>query len=123
MSVRLKRLVEESQQAAGIVASVATAAAQHTSASRLISENLEPYSQITRETAEGSHDASDAAVAELSRLAIQLQGLAGRFRIGANESSPKREEAAPAPVAAKVSAAVTSQPRSVAKIHARLIET
>jgi methyl-accepting chemotaxis protein len=78
--ISLKEIVEVSQKVTDMVAQIAAASEEQSSASEQISKNVEAISSVTNETASGVQQIARAAE-DLNRLTENLQGLVARFKI------------------------------------------
>jgi methyl-accepting chemotaxis protein len=81
--VSLKEIVEVSQRVTDMVAQIAAASEEQSSASEQISKNVEAISAVTGETASGTQQIARAAE-DLNRLTENLQQLVGRFKLSNN---------------------------------------
>ena len=84
----LREIIQTSEAAGCMVAMIATAASEQRSASNDISSNMEQIAAITQSSAAGAQESARAAH-ELSSLAMDLQGMVGKFKIDWNSSEPE----------------------------------
>ena len=85
--VSLKQIVDISQRVTDMVAQIAAASEEQSSASEQISKNVEAISTVTGETASGTQQIAKAAE-DLNRLTENLQNLVSRFKL--TESNDQR---------------------------------
>jgi methyl-accepting chemotaxis protein len=76
----LQEILEQINAVAMQVSQIATAAEEQTATNSEISSNIHQMSEVVRQTAQGAQDTSDAA-SSLSRLAEELKGVVGGFRL------------------------------------------
>jgi len=62
------------------VSQIATAAEEQTATTNEISNNIHQMSEVVQQTARGAQDSSEAA-SGLSKLAEELKGIVGKFRL------------------------------------------
>jgi methyl-accepting chemotaxis protein len=135
----LHSIIEASQELGGMVAHIATAAAEQIKANEHIAVSLEQISKVTRESAEGAQR-SAGAVGELSGLAAELQNLVNHFHAQREPQRQLANDVADLPewkgateahrvrgngqVAKGLAFAARAGARpGVAKIHARLLDS
>jgi methyl-accepting chemotaxis protein len=96
--VSLREIVQISQRLTQMVAQIAAASEEQSSASEQISKNVEAITTVTQETASGTHQIARAAE-DLNRLTETLQRLVGQFKLSAEQAEgtlpplPKTAEA------------------------------
>jgi methyl-accepting chemotaxis protein len=78
-------IVDISQKVTDMVAQIAAASEEQSSASEQISKNVEAISAVTGETAQGVQQIARAAE-DLNRLTENMQQIIGRFRLSAEQS-------------------------------------
>lgn len=76
----LTQIVVAVQKVNDMIRQIATAAEQQSAASEEISRSIEEIASVTRETSQGSTQTATASQ-ELSRMATDLQGMVGQFKI------------------------------------------
>jgi|GEM_PF-806183 len=89
----LKQIMEVNETVSDVVAQVATASEEQSSAAEEISKNIDGISNVANESATGVQQIAHAAE-DLSRLTIGLQNLIMRFKLsgaGINKSSKKHQ--------------------------------
>jgi methyl-accepting chemotaxis protein len=79
----LADIIRTAEQAGQMISQIAGAAAEQSTATDEASANIEKIAQVTRETATGTRQ-SVHACRELTTLALELQHLAGQFKLRAN---------------------------------------
>ena len=138
VGVFFRNVLGASRELGGMLTHIATAATQQTISNDQIAAGLKQISRITGESAEGAQR-SAAAVADLGRLAAELQKLTNRFRTKGDSHGGEAEDSEPVRDWMRSSAAekgdrgrahgtnglalaarAGSRP-GVAKIHARLL--
>ena len=82
----LREIVDVSQRVTDMVAQIAAASDQQSSASEQISKNVESISTVTGETAQGVQQIARAAE-DLNGLTGNLEQLVGKFRLRLREQS------------------------------------
>ena len=91
----LREIVTVSQKVTDMVAQIAAASEEQSSASEQISKNVEAISSVTNETATGVHQIAKAAD-DLNRLTERLQEVLGRFKVDGHGSAARHDaKAAP----------------------------
>jgi len=92
--VSLNEIVEVSQKVTDMVAQIAAASEEQSSASEQISKNVDAINTVTGETAQGTQQIAKAAD-DLSQLTENLQRLLSRFKLSSQEeghrSQPSKE--------------------------------
>jgi methyl-accepting chemotaxis protein len=134
----LRNVIAGAQELGGMVTHIAATASQQTNSLDSVAAALERISKISSESAEGGQR-SAGALAELARLAADLQELANGVQSKREKHNAEREEAAAVPGWTRkrdgrkgdrengretnglVLAARAGQRPGVAKIHARLL--
>jgi len=84
----LREIVTVSQKVTDMVAQIAAASEEQSSASEQISKNVEAISSVTSETATGVHQIAKAAD-DLNRLTEKLQQVLGRFKLAERSREAK----------------------------------
>jgi methyl-accepting chemotaxis protein len=79
----LEEIISAAEQVGDMVAQIATAATQQSSATEEVNANIEQIAKITAETAEGAQQSAKACH-DLSSLALDLQNVVSRFRLSGN---------------------------------------
>jgi methyl-accepting chemotaxis protein len=87
----LKQIMEVSENVSDVVAQVATASEQQSSAAEEISKNIDGISNVTNESATGVQQIAHAAE-DLSRLTVGLQNLIVKFRLKESAGKEFREQ-------------------------------
>jgi len=77
----LESIIQASDQVGEMIMHIATAATQQSSATEQVNSNMEQIAKLVQESAVGAQQAAKAC-ADLSNLALDLQGLVGRFKLG-----------------------------------------
>jgi methyl-accepting chemotaxis protein len=88
----LEEIITAAQQAGDMISQIAAAATQQSSTAEEISANVERIAQITQESAAGAQQSAHAC-RELSKLAIDLRQLVGRFRLEESNSDGRDGQA------------------------------
>jgi methyl-accepting chemotaxis protein len=89
----LTEIIHSAETVGEMVARIATAAGQQLSTAKTINSNVDQIARITQQTASGAHDSAHACQ-DLSRLAVDLQGLVGMFKLQENGSHASKGQAA-----------------------------
>ncbi len=76
----LKEILDQIQVVTMQVSQIATAAEQQTATTTEISSNMQQITDVIQDTAKGAEECASAAN-QLARMAEELQGLAGQFRL------------------------------------------
>jgi methyl-accepting chemotaxis protein len=87
--VSLSQIVEVSQKVTDMVAQIAAASKQQSSASEQILKNVEAISSVTAETAQGTQQIARAAE-DLNQLTEGLQQLVSKFSVSSTEKTVKQ---------------------------------
>jgi uncharacterized phage infection (PIP) family protein YhgE len=77
----LQEIIQSSEQVGEMIMHIATAATQQSSATEQVNSNMEQIAKLVQESAVGAQQAAKAC-ADLSNLALDLQAIVGRFKIG-----------------------------------------
>ena len=77
----LEAIIQASDQVGEMIMHIATAATQQSSATEQVNSNMEQIAKLVQESAVGAQQAAKAC-ADLSNLALDMQGLVGRFKLG-----------------------------------------
>jgi len=85
----LEEIIHASEQVGEMIMHIATAATQQSSATEQVNSNMEQIAKLVQESAVGAQQAAKAC-ADLSNLALDLQGLVGRFKIGEERADRRR---------------------------------
>jgi methyl-accepting chemotaxis protein len=85
----LTEIIHASEQVGEMIMHIATAATQQSSATEQVNSNMEQIAKLVQESAVGAQQAAKAC-ADLSNLALDLQGLVGRFKLG-EERNDRRQ--------------------------------
>lgn len=78
--VSLTQIVDAVQKVNDMIRQIATAAEEQSTAAEEISKSIEEIASVTKETSQGSNQTATASH-ELSRMATELQGAVGQFKI------------------------------------------
>ena len=97
----LDEIIAAAKQVGDMISQIATAATQQANTAEQITSNVEQIAKITHESAAGTQQ-SARACEELSNLALDLQALVARFKVGeererGSSSRPKTRKPAAAP--------------------------
>jgi hypothetical protein len=87
----LAEIIAAAKQVGDMISQIATAATQQANTAEQITSNVEQIAKITHESAAGTQQ-SARACEELSNLALDLQALVARFKVGEERgrvSSPR----------------------------------
>jgi len=84
----LHGIIQSAEQVGEMVTHIATAATEQSSATEEVNTNIEQIAKITAETSEGAQQSAKACH-DLSSLALDLQNIVSKFKIGANGTSRK----------------------------------
>jgi methyl-accepting chemotaxis protein len=82
----LKQIIRMSEQVGEMIAHIATAATEQSSATEQVNQNVEQISRIVTESAVGAQQSAKACQ-DLSGLALDLQKMVGSFRLETDSSS------------------------------------
>jgi methyl-accepting chemotaxis protein len=85
----LEEIIHASEQVGEMIMHIATAATQQSSATEQVNSNMEQIAKLVQESAVGAQQAAKACT-DLSNLALDLQGLVGRFKLG-EERNDRRQ--------------------------------
>jgi methyl-accepting chemotaxis protein len=85
----LQEIIHSSEQVGEMIMHIATAATQQSSATEQVNSNMDQIAKLVQESAVGAQQAAKAC-ADLSNLALDLQGLVGRFKLG-EERNDRRQ--------------------------------
>jgi methyl-accepting chemotaxis protein len=85
----LTEIIHASEQVGEMIMHIATAATQQSSATEQVNSNMEQIAKLVQESSVGAQQAAKAC-ADLSNLALDLQGLVGRFKLG-EERNDRRQ--------------------------------
>lgn len=77
----LQEIIQSSDQVGEMIMHIATAATEQSSATEQVNSNMEQIAKLVQESAVGAQQSAKAC-ADLSNLALDLQGLVGRFKLG-----------------------------------------
>jgi methyl-accepting chemotaxis protein len=88
----LQEIVQISQRVTDMVAQIAAASEQQSSASEQISKNVEAISAVTGQTASGTQQIARAAE-DLNRLTDNLQGYLAKFKLSGDAQTVKADRA------------------------------
>ena len=81
---KLQQIISGSERAADMIAQIATAATQQASTTEQINSGIGEIAKISHDSASGAQQSAKACE-ELSNLALDLQGLIGRFKVEEGE--------------------------------------
>jgi|SRR5271165_1269932 len=79
----LRQIIQMSEQVGEMVAHIATAATEQSSATEQVNQNVEQITRLVNESAAGAQQSAKACQ-DLSRLALELRKTVGRFQVGRN---------------------------------------
>ncbi len=77
----LKQIIHMSEQVGEMITHIATAATEQSSASEEMNNNMEQITKLVKESAEGAQQSAKACE-QLSGLALELQNMVSRFKLG-----------------------------------------
>ena len=77
----LEEIITAARQVGDMISQIATAATQQAGTAGQITANVEQIAKITQESATGTQQSAHACE-ELSNLALDLQGLVSKFKVG-----------------------------------------
>jgi methyl-accepting chemotaxis protein len=104
----LKEIIRMAEQVGEMIAHIATAATQQSSATEQVNQNMDQIARLVKESAVGSQQSAKACQ-DLSGLALDLQKMVGNFRLdqtkGSGMSSRNRSHGHEDPKPAKAMAA------------------
>jgi methyl-accepting chemotaxis protein len=80
----LKEIIQSADQVGEMITQIATAATQQSSATEQINASVDKISKLVNESAVGAQQSAKACT-DLSNLALDLQGLVGRFKLADSE--------------------------------------
>ena len=83
---KLRLIIESAEQAAGMVNRIAASAAEQSTATEEVNENINQIARISLETSSGARKSAQSCVA-LSDLAGDLNRLIARFKVGDDEEA------------------------------------
>jgi methyl-accepting chemotaxis protein len=98
----LKEIIRMSEQVGEMVAHIATAAMEQSSATEQVNHNMDQIARLAKESADGAQQSAKACL-DLSGMALDLQKMVGSFklehqdaaRLGNNQVHSRREPAPP----------------------------
>lgn len=85
----LQEIITASERVGDMITHIATAATEQSSATEQVNSNMEQIAKLVQESAVGAQQAAKAC-ADLSNLALDLQALVGRFKLGEERSERRR---------------------------------
>jgi ABC-type transporter Mla subunit MlaD len=77
----LRQIIGQAEHVGEMVTHIATAANEQSSATEQVNNNMEQINKLVAESAEGSQQSAKACE-QLSALALELQNLVSRFKLG-----------------------------------------
>ncbi len=83
----LKEIIHMSDSVGEMITQIATASTEQSSASEEINQNIEQIAKLVKESAEGAQQSAKACQ-DLSGLALDLQKMVSKFRLGERRHSP-----------------------------------
>lgn len=83
---KLRLIIESAEQAAGMVNQIAASAAEQSTATEEVNENINQIARISLETSSGARKSAQSCVA-LSDLASDLNRLIARFKVGEDDEA------------------------------------
>ncbi|MDT8067778.1 MAG: methyl-accepting chemotaxis protein [Terriglobia bacterium] len=86
----LKEIIQSSEQVNDMITHIATASTEQSTATQQVNANMEQISSLVQESAMGAEQSAKACT-DLSDLALDLQKLVGRFKLG-NESTMRVQQ-------------------------------
>lgn len=86
----LQEIIHASDQVGEMITHIATAATQQSSATEQVNSNMEQIAKLVQESAVGAQQSAKAC-ADLSNLALDLQALVGRFKLGDGRESNRQK--------------------------------
>jgi len=84
----LKQIIQMAEQVGEMIAHIATAATEQSSASEEINNNLEQIAKLVKESAAGAQQSAKACH-DLSGLALDLQSMVGNFKLAGSRSASR----------------------------------
>jgi methyl-accepting chemotaxis protein len=85
----LEEIIHSSEQVGEMIMHIATAATEQSSATEQVNSNMDQIAKLVQESAVGAQQAAKAC-ADLSNLALDLQGLVGRFKLGEDRNDRRQ---------------------------------
>ncbi len=115
----LQDIIHASEQVGEMIVHIATAATEQSSATEQVNSNMEQIAKLVQESAVGAQQSAKAC-ADLSNLALDMQALVGRFKLGdeRHDQRSRRQKHAPR-VHAEVAAAT---PRNFTQDHVGMVQ-
>jgi methyl-accepting chemotaxis protein len=92
--VSLQVIIQMSEQVGGMIAEIATAATQQSSTTEQVNGNVDQISRLVKESAIGAQQ-SATACHDLSVLALDLQSMVGKFKLGGATTSQRAPGSTP----------------------------
>ncbi len=92
----LQEIIHSSEQVGEMIMHIATAATQQSSATEQVNSNMEQIAKLVQESAVGAQQSAKAC-ADLSNLALDLQAMVGRFKLGEERTDHRQQRARRAP--------------------------
>jgi len=84
----LKQIIQMAEQVGEMIAHIARAATEQSSASEEINNNLEQIAKLVKESAAGAQQSAKACH-DLSGLALDLQSMVGNFKLAGSRSASR----------------------------------
>jgi methyl-accepting chemotaxis protein len=81
----LKEIIQMAEQVGEMIAHIATAATQQSSATEQVNQNMDQIARLVKESAVGAQQSAKACQ-DLSGLALDLQKMVGNFQLGQTKS-------------------------------------
>jgi len=109
----LKQIIGQAEHVGEMVTHIATAATEQSSATEQVNANMDQINKLVAESAEGAQQSAQACE-QLSGLALELQNLVARFKLGSGATGSASGYRSPRPAAAdpgRVRTALALAPR------------
>lgn len=114
----LQDIIHASEQVGEMIVHIATAATEQSSATEQVNSNMEQIAKLVQESAIGAQQSAKAC-ADLSNLALDMQALVGRFKLGDDRHDRRmnRSHKGAPRVHAEVAASRTFAPEHVGMVQ------
>jgi uncharacterized phage infection (PIP) family protein YhgE len=89
----LQEIIRSADQVGEMITQIATAATQQSSATEQINGSVDKISKLVNESAVGAQQSAKACT-DLSNLALDLQALVGKFKLGNSEQRAQKSRTA-----------------------------
>ena len=110
----LKQIIGQAEHVGEMVTHIATAANEQSSTTETVNANMEQINKLVAESAEGAQQSAQACE-QLSSLALELQNLVSRFKLGQKTSGGYRSPRQAAADPSRVRTALALSPRPPAQ--------